>query len=245
VRWRKSIRKTVAPRRGRNIKRGNGVRIRIVRVGRGATNGGLTSGRGEGRMAEDRIETLIEGEEWDAARVAIERELIKEPDNHWLWSRLSTVKYEQRDYQGALQAAQKAVKVVPDCPLALWGKAGALDMLGRTMEAARIYPRLFQRGLQELRNPDEDAEECWEGADWTRALMVDCLFRFALCLEKLGERKMAINVYQRFLYSLDMGQQGIYSAEDARRRLRKLGTSKKDMPKGIAGELREAVKMLG
>jgi tetratricopeptide (TPR) repeat protein len=195
-------------------------------------------------MGQDRIETLIGNGEWDAAQEAIEKELAKEPDDHWLWSRLSGVRYEQHDYDGALEAARKAVKIVPDCPLALWSKAGALDMLGRIPEAARIYRRLFQRGLQELKNPDEDAEECWEGPEWTRALMVDSLFRFALCLEKVGMKDMAAKVYCRFLDSLDMGQQGIYSAEDAKRRLRRLGRKKVDIPKGIARELSEAVKML-
>ena len=82
-------------------------------------------------MASNRIETLIGKGDWKSARRAIEKQLDREPDDHWLWSRLSAVKYEQRDYEGALAAAEKALEMVPDCPLALWSYANALDMLGR------------------------------------------------------------------------------------------------------------------
>ena len=73
-----------------------------------------------------RIETLIQQGRWKQAERAIRKQLDKEPDDHWLWSRLSGVKYEQHDYQGALEAAEKALDIVPDCPLAGWSYAGAL-----------------------------------------------------------------------------------------------------------------------
>ena len=177
---------------------------------------------------ETRIESLIASGEWESAQRVIEKHIVKEPDDHWLWSRLSGVKYEQRDYQGALDAAEKALTIVADCPLALWSYAGALEMLGRTKEAVKIYIQLIRRGLQQLKEPDEDANECWEGADWTRGLVVDCVFRTAGCLAKIGRRKEAVEWYNvRFLNLLDFGWQGIYSREDAIARLKKLVPSKK------------------
>src|SRR5881227_2462785 len=118
-------------------------------------------------VARNRIETLIGKGNWKSAQLVIQKQLAKEPLDHWLWARLSAVKYEQRDYQGALEAAEEALKIVPDCPLAIWSKAGALDILGRTVEAMASYAQLLHRGLGQLKNPDEDAEECWEGQDWT------------------------------------------------------------------------------
>jgi len=182
-------------------------------------------------MARDRIGTQIEHllrrGDWKSAQALIEKQLGKQPDDHWLWSRLSGVKYEQRDYRGALEAAEKALEIVPDCPLALWSKAGALEMLGRGKEAIGLYEQLFNRGLEQLKNPDSDADECWEGPDWTSRLMADCMFRTASCLAKTALRDKAVKMYRLFLSLGDLGTQGIYSREDALERLNKLVPSKK------------------
>jgi len=196
--------------------------------GRDAPGGGGDDGR-QSRRA--RIESLIADGEWAAAQSVIEKQLVKEPDDHWLWARLSGVKYERRDYfQGALDADEKALKIVPDCPLALWSYAGALDMLGRTKEAGKVYIHLTRRAMKELNEPDEDANECWEGSDWTRGLVVDCIFRTADCLAKLGKRDDAVEWYSRFLNLLDFGMQGIYSRAEATAQLKKLASSKKAVP---------------
>lgn len=193
---------------------------------------------------ENRIESLIGESAWESAQGVIEKQLRKAPDDHWLWSRLSGVKYERHDYQGALDAAEKALTIVPDCPLALWGRAGALDMLGRTKEAGKIYIQLTRRGLAELSDPDEDANECWEGADWTRGLVVDCIFRTADCLAKIGKRVEAVEWYNHFLNLLDFGMQGIYSRADATARLKKLDSGKKAVP-DVRERMRELEAVMG
>jgi tetratricopeptide (TPR) repeat protein len=189
-----------------------------------------------------RIETLIAAEEWKKAQKVLEKQLDKEPDSHWLWSRLSCVKYEQRDYQEALDAAQRALAIVPDCPLALRDRANALDMLGRTKEAGRVYSRLLRRGFQDIKEPDEDAEECWEGEQWTWALVVDCIFRIAGCLEKTGAADEAVVLYQSFLFFLRHGVQGIYTVEDGMAALRKLMPDKEKIDKEKALKELETVK---
>ncbi|HBI41436.1 MAG TPA: hypothetical protein DDY78_01085 [Planctomycetales bacterium] len=187
-----------------------------------------------GNRVGARIESLIGAGDWAAAQRVIEKQLVKEPDDHWLWARLSGVKYERRDYQGALDAAEKSLKQIPDCPLALWSYAGALDMLGRTKEAGKLYIQLTRRGLRELNEPDEDANECWEDADWTRGVVVDCIFRTADCLAKIGKRDDAAEWYSRFLNLLDFGMQGVYSRADAAAKLKKLASGKKALPDVMA-----------
>jgi tetratricopeptide (TPR) repeat protein len=174
-----------------------------------------------------RIETLIRKSAWKEAQAVIENQLAKEPDDHWLWARLSGVRYEKRDYRGALQAADTALESVPDCPLALWSKAGAVEILGKAGAAIRLYAQLLLRGFEQLKSPDEDANECWEGPDWTAGLTADCVFRTAGCLTKLGRRDRAVETYRLFLSLVDLGMQGIYSREDALARLNKLVPSKK------------------
>jgi tetratricopeptide (TPR) repeat protein len=181
-------------------------------------------------MPSNQIEKLIAAGKWKQAEDAIKKRLDKEPDNHWLWSRLSTAKYEQRDYKGALGAVEKALEIVPDCPLALWDYAGALDMIGKPSEAAEVYLRLLRRGRQELDTPDQDADECWEGRNWTLGIMVDCLFRIAGLLAKNGEKSRAIKLYNEFLALVDHGSPGIYTREDAEAKLKKLQTKATKIP---------------
>jgi len=178
-------------------------------------------------MASNQIESLIDRKAWKSAQSAIKKELDHEPDDHWLWSRLSGVKYEQRDYSGALDAAKKALEIVPDCPLALWSYASALDGLGKTKEAGKIYIQLLRRGVEELNRPDDDADECWEGAEWTRRLVMDCIFCLAATLPKIGMPERAATWYRRFLDLLHLGMPpGTFSREDARARLEKLAGTK-------------------
>src|SRR5207237_4426935 len=146
---------------------------------------------------------------------------------HWLGSRLSGVQYEPRDYRGALEAAEKALEIVPDCPLALWSKATAQEMLGETAEAKKLYLQLIKRGLEEIQHPDANAEECWEGSEWTFRLLADCVFRSAGCQAKMRMRDRAIQMYQNFLNLQDLGIPSIYSREHAMERLNKLVPSKK------------------
>ena len=181
-------------------------------------------------MAADKIgaaiETLIRNSKWKQAEDSIWKQLHKTPDDHWLWSRLSGVRYEQKDYKGALEAAEKALEIVSDCPLALWSKANAVEMLDRTGEAVELYLALFNGGLQQLKNPNEDANECWEGSDWTSGLMADCVFRIAGCFAKTGKRDEAIKWYTNFLTLGNWKVKGIYSRRDALERLNRLVPSK-------------------
>jgi hypothetical protein len=126
-----------------------------------------------------------------------------------------------------MEAANQALEFVADCPLALWSRAGAAEMLGQADVAMPLYSQLVRRGLEQLKNPDEDAEECWEGADWTAGLVADSVFRSASTLARMKRRDDAIEMYRRFLSLVDMGMQGIYSREEALERLRKLVPNKK------------------
>lgn len=187
------------------------------------------------------IERLIAQGEWSAAQKVIEKQLAKEPDDHWLWSRLSAVKYEQRNYEGALADAEKALAIVPDCPLALWDYAGALDLLDRPREALAVYRELLRRGDEQMETPDEDADECWEGKEWTAALLTDCAYRAAGCLAKRGDSVAAEDMYRIFLALVEEAP-GIYTRKEARARLRRLRRQKIALsPKELRQQAKELV----
>jgi tetratricopeptide (TPR) repeat protein len=175
----------------------------------------------ESRGAE--IEGLLASEDWTGARRAIRLELRHAPDDHWLVSRMALTYYEQRKYKKALELEGQALRLAPRCPLALWGCAGSLEMLGREAEALVVYRRLIRRGPVRLgRGP------CGEGIRWAGGLVADCWYRLGRISEAQGRPRMALHAYQRHLEAR-RGGGSIYDAAEVRSRHRLLlsrGTDK-------------------
>src|SRR5262249_26328292 len=138
--WQQSIPSTCARQRGISMNADKHASGRI-KSARRATSAGRTNGenaatppvdalvkkrvRGADRtrvnkLATIRIEALLNKGQWRRAEAVIRKQLQDNPEDHWLWARLAGAKYEQREYRGALDAAEKALEIVPDCPLALW-----------------------------------------------------------------------------------------------------------------------------
>ncbi|MGH9929563.1 MAG: hypothetical protein ACREA9_10065 [Pyrinomonadaceae bacterium] len=124
------------------------------------------------RKRSDNIEALIQAEDWKAARKAIVAALGKEPDSHWLLSRLALTYYEEFNYEKALEIEAQALRLAPDCPLVLWGYAGTLEMLEREREAIKIYSQLIERGARPIAYG-----ECGEGLARARGLIADSFYR--------------------------------------------------------------------
>jgi tetratricopeptide (TPR) repeat protein len=76
------------------------------------------------------IEAAIRSERWKKARQLIRAELNEKPNSHWLLTRLGLTYYEERAYRASLWYSQKALRLAPECLLALWDYAGSLQMLG-------------------------------------------------------------------------------------------------------------------
>lgn len=133
-----------------------------------------------------KFDRLYREERWKDLQTMIENQLLAlpggDPVRHWWLTRLSSVRYEQMDYAGALGFAREAREIRPNCPLVLWDMAGAFDMLGQPDAANEIYSRLILRGATTLAYG-----ECGEGIEWSRSLVADCK-------KRLRSRKvMAIN----------------------------------------------------
>jgi tetratricopeptide (TPR) repeat protein len=163
------------------------------------------------------IEAAIRSESWRKARRLIRARLKKEPDNHWLLTRLGLTHYEERAYRTSLSYERKALKLAPYCPLALWDYAGSLQMLGRDRMALRVYRRLISRGVEEIAHGD-----CGEGRGWARGLIADCLYRQGQSYKKLNQRKAAIDSYRRHLNMRGPGCKSIYAVRIVKKELSEL-----------------------
>jgi tetratricopeptide (TPR) repeat protein len=177
------------------------------------------------------ISNLIESEQWEKARALIEKELEREPDNHWLLTQLGETYYEQRQYRRALGLFLKSLDIVPDCPLTLWHLAGTLDALGYTAGALRLYTWL----LKSKRTAEDDP--CWESAEWTDALKTDCVFRIGVCFQHLHRKDKAEQCFRQYIDLLLAGAAGSYPIEEA---VRRVGELRRTRRHAVEDELRKA-----
>jgi tetratricopeptide (TPR) repeat protein len=160
------------------------------------------------------LDDLMDRELWTQARRYLRKKLKKEPDNHWLWTRLAITYYEDRKYDKALELSERAIELAPRCPLVLWDYAGALDMTGRKRAAIRILKRLLRTGLNRLAHG-----ECGEGIRWTRALLNDCRYSLGLAYWDLGDYLRANQYLCDHLAHRAPGIPSIYSMAEVKEKL--------------------------
>ena len=180
----------------------------------------------------NQIDALLRKSQWKKARKLLETELARTPQDHWVLTQLGVTFYEEKNYDAALRLFLKALKIVPDCPLALWNLAGTLDAMGKPSDALKIYSWL----LRTNRSPEDDP--CWESKEWTDALKTDSLYRLGVCFEHLGETKKAEDCDRQYLNLLLVGGEGTYSADDVTGKIRELHRT--DERKAIAGAMQKA-----
>lgn len=170
------------------------------------------------------IERLLAAEDWAGARRLVRKALASSPEDHWLWSRLALTYYEQRRYTEALTHELRALGLQPSCPLALWGLAGAHQMLGHMDDAGVLYRRLIRRGA-----PRIATGRCGEGLRWARGLVADCWYRLGEIREARGQRARAAAAYREHL-AARRGGASIYDAGAVRAKLKALDGRRRSSP---------------
>ena len=165
----------------------------------------------------DAIEKAIDREDWPKARRLIRNDLKRHPRNHWLLNRLGLTYYEQLDFKRAVQYIEKALKIAPHCPLALWDLAHCKDMQNQWGEAVALYRKIIRRGVERIAHGD-----CGQGKAWARGLVADCHFRMAICYNDMRRKKLAIKAMKDHLGLRGPGCRSNYEIEHVRGRLRRL-----------------------
>jgi hypothetical protein len=171
-----------------------------------------------------KVTQLFDMRKWKEARKLLKADLEQEPDNHWLLTRLATTYYEEKDYATAKSYAEQALALVPDCPLAMWELAGALQMLDNPEVALRIYTDIVAFGIKYLEGGSK-VDGCWENQAWAESLMADSIFRAGTCYRELRNKDRAVKSFISYLRLIAQGVQGIYSLEDVRENMAALDGS--------------------
>ena len=160
------------------------------------------------------VDELLQREEWDDARKLVERELKRQPNDHWLLTQLGVTYYEQGRYREALSPLLDSLAIVPDCPLTLWNVAGTLDALGKPEVAVPIYAWL----LGSKKSADDDP--CWESDEWSDSLKTDSVYRIGTCLQRMERWESAEHCFREYINLILAGVDGAYQLQDAARRIR-------------------------
>lgn len=128
------------------------------------------------------LNELISKGDWASAIRLVKRKLKLEPYSHWLYTRLSSLYYEKREYEIALKYAILAHEIKPNCPLVLWDYAGALYMVGAYKEAITRWKKIISQGVDNIANG-----ECGEGLQWARSIINDSHYKIANALINLNK----------------------------------------------------------
>jgi len=153
------------------------------------------------------IEEAIKVDDWIGAQRLIEAELKTSPKDHWLLSRLALTFYWDA----------RALHESPYCPMAIWGYAGALDMLGRHNYSLSLYRYLLSWGENQLAYG-----ECGEGILKARSLLADCRYRIACIWQEKRQWKRAAAEFERHLEARKKGHGSIYPIRDVKARYKEV-----------------------
>lgn len=163
------------------------------------------------RDAGKLIEQELDAERWVAARKLILAELKHAPKDHWLMTRLAVTFYEQRKYDRALYWDSMALQEAPYCPLAVWGYACDLEMLGRYDEALSVFRWIVSWDEGYLAEG-----ECGEGLRRARSLLTDCFYRIASIWEAKRQWKKSAAAFQIYLSRRMTGNGSIYRLREVK-----------------------------
>ena len=167
------------------------------------------------------IDMCFDNDDWSRAVDILQNALDKNPDDHWILTRLSSVYYEMKEYDKALQLSNRAMKIAPACPLALSNHASVLDMSKREKEAINIWNILIKKRIDEVAYG-----ECGEGRTWAKSLINDAVYRIGLSYLDIGEKKKAL---EYFGIHLKNRERGVFSNFSRKEVLFQISMIRKDM----------------
>jgi tetratricopeptide (TPR) repeat protein len=172
-------------------------------------NGNGRSRTGSRDKMSARIERYLKTRQWKKARVLIQEQLVYEPADHWLWLHLGLTYYEEKDYEKALKCSQWAVRLQPDCPLALWHLAGSLYMAGNESAAVAMWTSLLHMDVEEIAYGEHG-----EGMDWALQLVNDVHYRLGRYYQRVGEDRLAAESFRKYLHNRQHGVGSAYELKE-------------------------------
>lgn len=150
-----------------------------------------------------RLNALFDDEEWEGAKILLEQESAKFPEEYFLLTSLSKVCFNLQLFEESLKYASKAIEIEPNDTLVVYDYGCALAAVGRYKEAIVQWDNIIAKDINEVAYGDYG-----EGLRWAKSIINDSRYRKAMCLIEIGDIEKA---KQLIVSHLSNRERGIYS----------------------------------
>lgn len=144
---------------------------------------------------------------------------------HWLLANKAYALYELKNYEESKIVISKALVENDKCPFVWWHLACILEMNDQISESITIWQEII--GYRKI-NINYDANPCWEGPEFKKALIIDSIFRVGRALSYLEQEENAKRYLKIFIKSKQKNEirDSIYSIDDALELLKRINKSR-------------------
>lgn len=151
----------------------------------------------------NKLNSLFEEDKWNEAKVLLEKEKKKYPQEYFLITALAKVCYNMKLYTESLKYAEKAMKIEPNDALVIYDYGCALSALDKNKEAIEQWSKIIEMNINEVAYGDFG-----EGLRWAKSIINDSRFRKAICFLEIGDKVEATKLIELHLKNR---QRGVYS----------------------------------
>jgi len=158
---------------------------------------------------------------WTELREFLFKWLNEDPDNHWILLHIAEANYQEKQFDQALEYAEKAFKFAPRCPLAMWEYGETLDRIGRHEEAAFLYKRLIRKGINRVAYG-----ECGEGIRWARMIINDSYYVLGVIYAGKDEFTIAERYIKKYISNRKCKYESRFNLREVKKDLAQILQSK-------------------
>lgn len=151
---------------------------------------------------------------WTELREYLFKWLKEEPDEHWLLIQIAETYYMEHCHKEALEYAEKAWRLAPRCPQAIWEYAESLVSLEKNEEAEPLYRSLIRRGAKRIAYG-----ECGEGIRNARSYVNDARYSLGLIMANKGEFTLARRYIRKHLANRNRNCTSTFSLREVKKDL--------------------------
>ena len=147
------------------------------------------------------VNLYFETDNNEAAQELLLSSIKKFPNEHLFFAQLSVINYELGDDKNAIEYAEKALKIKPNCQLAQNYYAVALQATDKDTQAIEIWLSLLNRSIKDLAFND-----CGEGIRNAKSLQNDIRFNLGVSYFAIDNKEKAKFYFNEHLKNRKQGQ---------------------------------------
>ena len=151
----------------------------------------------------NKLNKLFERDKWQEAKILLEKEIDKFPNEYFLLTSLSTVYYNLKSFEDSLSFAERAIELEPNDALVIYDYGCALSALNRNEDAIAQWHRILHMDIEEIAFGDFG-----EGLRWAKSIVNDSRYRIANCALEMGDK---VKAKEMIAEHLAHRKRGIYS----------------------------------